>query len=134
MFGRVMRIDEPRSRPELQHLLAFRPRLCLGVLQMGGEDVKESGVVGDQSEGKGDPRLYSVRVSRVTGIDWGTDLSFKWVYVRALEPSGSGAQAGVAVGDQVPKQALSGSIGAPVDGLRHFVYSIMNYAGAHHGA
>lgn len=134
MFGRLMRIDGPRSRPELQHLLVFRPRLYLGVLQMGGEDVKESGVVGDQSEAKGDPRLYSVRVSRVTGIDWGTDLSFKWVYVRALEPSGSGAQAGVAVGDQVLKQTLSGSMGAPTDGLKLFISSIMNCAGVHVGA
>lgn len=62
---------------------------------------EENAEAGSQGEGEQDPRVYTVRISRATGIDWGTDLSFKWVYVRALEPSGSGLQAGIAVGDQV---------------------------------
>lgn len=49
-----------------------------------------------------DPRLYSVRISRVTGIEWGTDLSFSWVYVRALEPGGAADKCGeISMGDQV---------------------------------
>ena len=35
-----------------------------------------------------DERLSRVRLSRATGIEWGTDLSFSFVYVRALEPAG----------------------------------------------
>ena len=30
-----------------------------------------------------DERLYRVRISRAPGIEWGTDLSFSFVYVRA---------------------------------------------------
>lgn len=71
----------------------------------------ESGESGQEEEGGGrteeggepyDPRIYSVRISRVTGIEWGTDLSFKWVYVRALHPSGAAENCGqISVGDQV---------------------------------
>lgn len=56
----------------------------------------------EEDAGEQDPRLYSVRISRVTGIEWGTDLSFSWVYVRALQPSGAAANCGeISVGDQV---------------------------------
>mmetsp|Transcript_25658 Transcript_25658/g.36194 ORF Transcript_25658/g.36194 Transcript_25658/m.36194 type:complete len:301 (-) Transcript_25658:49-951(-) len=48
-----------------------------------------------------DERLFRVRVNRVTGIDWGTDLSFAFVYVRALDPVGSASMAGVLEGDQL---------------------------------
>lgn len=49
-----------------------------------------------------DERLYRVRISRATGIEWGTDLSFAFVYVRALEPGGAADLLGViAKGDQL---------------------------------
>ncbi|KAL7474512.1 hypothetical protein ACHAW6_000486 [Cyclotella cf. meneghiniana] len=49
-----------------------------------------------------DPRLRRVRISRATGIEWGTDLSFSFVYVRALEPAGAASLSGeVMVGDQI---------------------------------
>ncbi|CAB9500365.1 Ferredoxin [Seminavis robusta] len=49
-----------------------------------------------------DERLYRVRLSRFPGIEWGTDLSFAFVYVRALDPSGAASMSGqVAVGDQL---------------------------------
>lgn len=49
-----------------------------------------------------DPRFYALRISRVTGIEWGTDVSFAWVYVRDLLPSGAAANCGeISVGDQV---------------------------------
>ncbi|KAL3784800.1 hypothetical protein HJC23_013840 [Cyclotella cryptica] len=49
-----------------------------------------------------DPRLRRVRLSRATGIEWGTDLSFSFVYVRALEPAGDASLSGeVKVGDQI---------------------------------
>jgi len=48
-----------------------------------------------------DERLYRVRISRAPGIEWGTDLSFSFVYVRAVDPSGDASILGVAKGDQL---------------------------------
>ncbi|CAB1114552.1 unnamed protein product [Ectocarpus sp. CCAP 1310/34] len=63
-----------------------------------------------------DPRLYSVRIARATGIEWGTDISFSWVYIRALQPDGAAANCGeISVGDQliaINDQTLTG---APFD-------------------
>jgi len=48
------------------------------------------------------PALYRVRISRRTGIEWGTDLSFAFVYVRELEPGGAADLTGkVQKGDQI---------------------------------
>jgi len=48
-----------------------------------------------------DKRLYQVRLSRAPGIDWGTDLSFSFVYVRDMDPAGEAALANMAIGDQL---------------------------------
>ena len=49
-----------------------------------------------------DGRFYRVRIPRATGIEWGTDLSFSFVYVRDMDPSGSAAISGeVDKGDQL---------------------------------
>lgn len=49
-----------------------------------------------------DPRLYRVRLSRATGIEWGTDLSFSFVYVRNIEPASPASYSGmVSIGDQI---------------------------------
>jgi ferredoxin len=49
-----------------------------------------------------DERLYRVNLSRATGIEWGTDLSFAFVNVRALDPTGDAALSGmVNIGDQL---------------------------------
>lgn len=47
-----------------------------------------------------DDRLYKIRVPRAPGIDWGTDLSFSFVYVRNVDPS-SPAAGLVQKGDQL---------------------------------
>ena len=71
-----------------------------------------------------DSRLRRIRLPRALGIDWGTDLSFSFVYVRDLEPSGAAALSGeVEVGDQIceliPVDVENGEatnlIGAPFD-------------------
>ena len=70
-----------------------------------------------------DPRLRRIRLSRALGIDWGTDLSFSFVYVRDLEPSGAASVSGVVeIGDQIcelrPVEkdgAAVNLIGAPFD-------------------
>lgn len=49
-----------------------------------------------------DPRLARIRLPRALGIDWGTDLSFSFVYVRDLEPTGAAFLSGeVNIGDQI---------------------------------
>lgn len=48
------------------------------------------------------PKLYKVRIPRAPGIEWGTDLSFAFVYVRAMEPAGAASLSGmVSNGDQI---------------------------------
>lgn len=49
-----------------------------------------------------DDRLYRIRLPRAPGIEWGTDLSFSFVYVRDLEPAGPASISGmVSKGDQL---------------------------------
>lgn len=49
-----------------------------------------------------DPRLYRVQISRATGIEWGTDLSFSFVYVRDMEPGGPAFMSNqISKGDQI---------------------------------
>jgi len=64
------------------------------------------------------PSLYRIRLPRAPGIEWGTDLSFAFVYVRQLEPVGPADLSGeVLVGDQICELApilKDGSVGAVV--------------------
>ena len=49
-----------------------------------------------------DDRLYRLRIPRAPGIEWGTDLSFSFVYVREMEPGGAASLSGqVEKGDQL---------------------------------
>lgn len=49
-----------------------------------------------------DNRLYRIRLPRAPGIEWGTDLSFAFVYVRDLDPTGPALMSGqVSKGDQL---------------------------------
>lgn len=49
-----------------------------------------------------DSRLTRVRLSRATGIEWGTDLSFSFVYVRDMDPTGEAALSNeIEKGDQL---------------------------------
>jgi ferredoxin len=68
-----------------------------------------------------DERLYRIRISRAPGIEWGTDLSFSFVYVRDLEPLGPASNGGIIqIGDQLCELAAANTqpiqlIGAPFD-------------------
>jgi ferredoxin len=42
-----------------------------------------------------DPRLFKIRLPRAAGIEWGSDLSFSFVYVRGMDPSGAAAFSGL---------------------------------------
>jgi ferredoxin len=75
-----------------------------------------------------DPRLYKIRMPRAAGIEWGTDLSFSFVYVRGMDPSGAAATSGlIQPNDQLceiqavppladsPPTAPNNVLGAPFD-------------------
>ena len=55
----------------------------------------------DGDSGADETSFYRVTVSRATGIDWASDLSFRWVYVREVDAGSSAGLAGVQVGDQL---------------------------------
>lgn len=79
------------------------------------EDANSSGV--DVSM---DSRLYRVTLPRFPGIEWGTDLSFSFVYVREMDPTGGASMSGqVELGDQLCELKGSGApinlVGAPFD-------------------
>ena len=62
-----------------------------------------------------DPRLYTVEVDRVTGIDFGCDLTLRWPYVLAMVPEGSAARSGVIdIGDQLVAIAGASVLGLPI--------------------
>ena len=61
------------------------------------EEAGQAGIDVDSDE-----RLYRITLSRATGIEWGTDLSFSFVNVRGMDPSGAAAMSGkIEVGDQL---------------------------------
>lgn len=105
-------------------------RACPTVLASSNDSDSATGgggssdVEGDASiDVSSDPRLRRIRLPRALGIDWGTDLSFSFVYVRDLEPSGAASLSGeVEIGDQICEMrpvAENGEsanlIGAPFD-------------------
>jgi ferredoxin len=66
------------------------------------DDDKDSNAVSNRIDVTQDPRLYRVTIPRATGIEWGTDLSFSFVYVRDMEPSGPAFMSKViSKGDQI---------------------------------
>ena len=70
-----------------------------------------------------DQRFYRIRLPRAPGIEWGTDLSFCFVYVRDLDPTGPAAFSGrVNKGDQ-----LCEIIPVPTDST---IYPPVNLLGA----
>ena len=62
-----------------------------------------------------DPRIVTVELDRVTGIDFGCDLTLRWPYVMALTPSGSAERTGlVRKGDQLVAVAGASVLGLPI--------------------
>ena len=124
------RVENLRRSP-----LAHAPRhvfpiytKCWSIRAASKDESSRSGAYGDDGSIniESDPRLRRVRLPRAPGIEWGTDLSFSFVYVRDLEPSGAASLSGaVQKGDQICELrpvTLSGDakesinlIGAPFD-------------------
>lgn len=49
-----------------------------------------------------DPRVITLNIDRVTGIDFGCDLALKWPYVLSLVPNGAADRSGlILIGDQL---------------------------------
>jgi len=93
-----------KSRASHRSLLTSPLQLSSSSAEEAGDDASgDNNSSGDGSiDVDADPRLVRVRLPRATTIEWGTDLSFAFVYVRALEPAGAADLSGaVAVGDQL---------------------------------
>jgi ferredoxin len=88
------------------------------LLRLGEDPSQEESLGIDVSE---DERLFRIRLSRFPGIEWGTDLSFSFVYVRDLDPNGPASLSGlVEKGDQLCELKEDGEkpincLGAPFD-------------------
>lgn len=66
------------------------------------EDKSTSNETNQEIDVKLDDRLYRIRLPRATGIEWGSDLSFSFVYVRDMDPSGPASLSSiVSKGDQI---------------------------------
>mmetsp|Transcript_11386 Transcript_11386/g.27455 ORF Transcript_11386/g.27455 Transcript_11386/m.27455 type:complete len:290 (-) Transcript_11386:4593-5462(-) len=78
-----------------------------------------------------DDRLYRIRLPRAPGIEWGTDLSFSFVYVRELDPVGPASMSGrVSKGDQLCELIPVEPEGKPVNLLGASFDSVMgSFAG-----
>lgn len=66
-----------------------------------------------------DARLYKVRLPRAMGIDWKTDLSFRWVSVRGMDPTGAARLSNqIQIGDQLCELTpivRGGQAGTPIN-------------------
>ena len=60
-----------------------------------GMSANDSDANDDRIDVSVDERLYRVRLNRATGIEWGTDLSFSFVYVREMDPTGAASLSGM---------------------------------------
>jgi len=72
-------------------------RRRLGVRMMAPRDFSPPAPAG----AAGDGEFYTVTLSRATGVDWASDLSFRWVYAREVEIGSSASLAGVQKGHQL---------------------------------
>jgi ferredoxin len=99
-----------------QQIVSSSSRLFLSDEPNEPEADDSSGI--DVSE---DERLYRIRLPRAAGIEWGTDLSFSFVYVRDMESSEPAALSGMVLkGDQICEIKEDGKkainlLGAPFD-------------------
>lgn len=62
-----------------------------------------------------DPRVLTIYVDKVTGIDFGCDLTLRWPYVMGLVPNGAAQRGGlVLLGDQLVAIAGQSVLGLPI--------------------
>jgi len=81
---------------------ARRPTNSRLLSDLTSDDSQENTSNNDGIDLSSNPNLYEVRLPRALGIEWGTDLSFSFVYVRAIEPGSAADYSGVvSVGDQI---------------------------------
>lgn len=79
---------------------ATSPALFMSEASESSENADEAG--DDKIDITQDDRLYRIRIPRAPGIEWGTDLSFSFVYVRAMEPAGPASLSNIIeLGDQI---------------------------------
>lgn len=98
-FSSILSPSPPQSQLS-RHCRPLQPPSIRHRSILKAEDTTSS--EGDGIDVSSDERLYRLRLSRATGIEWGTDLSFSFVYVRDMEPAGAASLSGqINVGDQI---------------------------------
>lgn len=80
---------------QLRHEALHRRPLTIPTVLRMSDDSEESSDDSDGIDVSQDDRLYRIRIPRAPGIEWGTDLSFSFVYVRTLDPTGPAAMSGL---------------------------------------
>lgn len=84
-----------------------------------------SGTMYTKTENNG--TVFSLEMSKRAGISWGSDISFRWIYVLDVEPTGEAAQTGVIQkGDYIIQLGDTSTIGQDFD----FVLTTLNKAEA----
>ncbi len=72
-----------------------------------------------------DPRVVTATLERVTGIDFGCDLTLSWPYVLTLTPDGSAQRSGVVfIGDQLVAVAGRSVIGLQLGDVMDIVAQV----------
>ena len=90
-----------RAGHQISPLMSNRRSAPPSSLHLSAE-AQDSDGAAESIDTSADLRLTRVRLPRATTIEWGTDLSFSFVYVRAMEPAGAADLSGqVAVNDQL---------------------------------
>eukprot|EP00538_Stauroneis_constricta_P001109 CAMPEP_0119549402 /NCGR_PEP_ID=MMETSP1352-20130426/3100_1 /TAXON_ID=265584 /ORGANISM="Stauroneis constricta, Strain CCMP1120" /LENGTH=289 /DNA_ID=CAMNT_0007594937 /DNA_START=910 /DNA_END=1776 /DNA_ORIENTATION=- len=122
-------IPSPSAAGHGMRAASSLPRGCdrsRSVLASTSEPYENENVEGVPIDVSQDERLYRIRLPRAPGIEWGTDLSFSFVYVRDMEPAGPASLSGlvgkgdqicelIAVRDDDEKVPVNTLVGAPFD-------------------
>ena len=105
------KITTTSSHPRVTFLLRYKKKELDPISASDG-----GGCTAEAFDVSGNGITYEVELSRRPGIDWGTDLSFRWVYVTAMDPNGDAAKSNlVAVGDYIIGIGNSSTIAADFD-------------------
>lgn len=97
----VSSITTTLSSPSIRHQASNPSSIHTSLFSSSSDSDSEQ----DQDNGidiSQDDRLYRIRLPRAPGIEWGTDLSFSFVYVREMEPAGPASLSDIVQkGDQI---------------------------------
>ena len=127
VFGEALvpanRATLPGLRP--RHAAALRSRLMAKRDWSAPKEPNSAPPTFTSTQTESNGTVFSLELSKRAGISWGSDLSFRWIYVLDLEPTGEAAQSGVIQkGDYIIELGDVSTIGQDFD----FVLTTLNQA------